>query len=316
MTYSEDHPAREPQLSADDRRLLDVLVDSGFDRNILSAVSRDDNRRLDAICATMELLRDYPVDDSNETLMYATLARIDQIEERHAAQLKFETQQAKVEARRTGFRIRVPDFITVAAVILIGVGVCWPVLNSVRHQSMKLACSNNLKAVGYAFGQYADDHNGSLPLALAGIGGSPLSWDRVSNTVNLQPLIQGNYCEEQHLNCPGHEHRESPVFSPSYSYRQLANGSKTGWQTMRVSVILGDLNPIVDAAHAGRFIPPLSVSLNHGGRGQFVLMSDSSNKWLEQPIFGSSDNIWLPHNAIQLHGGENPADELDVFLTQ
>jgi hypothetical protein len=316
MTYSDDHPIREPRLTADDQRLLDALVDSEFDRNILSAVSREDNRRLGAICGTLELLRDYPVEDTDETLIHATLARIDRHEAQQAARLNFETRQAKAEARRGGFRIRVPDFITVAAVILIGVGVCWPVLNSVRHQSMKLACSNNLKAVAYAFDQYAGDNNGSLPLALAGIGGSPLSWDRVSNTVNLQPLIQGNYCQEHHLNCPGHEHRESPVFSPSYSYRQFAMNANTGWQTMKVTVILGDLNPIVDAAHAGRFIPPLSVSLNHGGRGQFVLMSDASNKWLEQPIFGSSDNIWLPHNALQLHGGEEPADELDVFLTQ
>lgn len=316
MTYSEDHPIREPRLTADDQRLLDALVESDFDRNILSAVSREDSRRLDAICGTLELLRDYPVDDADETLKYATLARIDRYEEQRAARMKFEAEQARAESRSTGWRIRVPDFITVAAVILIGVGVCWPVLNSVRHQSLKLACSNNLKSVAYAFDQYAADNNGSMPLAMASIGGAPLSWDRAPNTINLQPLLRGNYCQEHHLNCPGHAHRETAIFSPSYSYRQFAAHANTGWQTMRITVVLGDLNPIVDAAHAGRFIPPLSVSLNHGGRGQFVLMSDGANKWLEQPIYGSSDNIWLPHNALQLHGGEEPADETDVFLTQ
>jgi hypothetical protein len=85
---------------------------------------------------------------------------------------------------------------------------------------------------------------------------------------------------------------------------------------MRVTVILGDLNPVVDAALAGRFAEPLSVSLNHGGRGQNVLWSDGSDLWLPQPVVSRDDNIWLPRGAGRLTGGEQPADEADIFLTQ
>jgi hypothetical protein len=45
-------------------------------------------------------------------------------------------------------------------------------------------------------------------------------------------------------------------------------------------------------------------------------VSDGSIKWLEQPIFGSNDNIWLPHGASQLRFGDQPADDADVLLTQ
>jgi hypothetical protein len=312
----------DPHLCADDCRLLDALMESGFDRNYLSAVSRADNQRLDAISSTLGLLRDYPVDDADETLVHATLARIDRIEDTREARLKFDNQQAQSAfdgESRWRFRIRVPDFITVAAVILIGVSVCWPVLHSMRQQSMVLACANNMKNLGYAFGQYASDHRGAVPMAMAG---PALTWDKVSNALNLEPLISGHYCESNHLNCPGHEHRAESargvmaVPTSSYSYRAFGSGAPNGWQTMRVTVILGDLNPVVDAALAGRFAEPLSVSLNHGGRGQNVLWSDGSDLWLPQPVVSRDDNIWLPRGAGRLTGGEQPADEADIFLTQ
>ena len=66
----------------------------------------------------------------------------------------------------------------------------------------------------------------------------------------------------------------------------------------------------------GRVLPPLSISVNHNGRGQNVLVSDGATMWLEQPIVGRNDNIWLPSGAIQLRGGEAVADDADVFLTQ
>lgn len=317
-------PTHEPRLSADDQRLLDALMESGFDRNYLSAVTRADNRRLDAIGSTLGLLRDYPVDDANETLIHATLARIDRHEVALAERLSFSSQRAAAaaaveEASERRWRLRLPDFITVAAVILIGVGVCWPMLHSMRQQSMTLACANNIRNLGYAFGQYAADFNGAVPMAMAG---PSLTWDKVSNVLNLEPLISGNYCEHNHLDCPGHHQRTTATPglnaapTSSYSYRIFPNGAPTGWGTMRVTVILGDLNPVVDAAQAGRYVSPLSISLNHGGRGQNVLWSDGSDLWLPQPMVGRGDNIWLPHGASRLQGGERPADELDVFLSQ
>ena len=77
--------------------------------------------------------------------------------------------------------------------------------------------------------------------------------------------------------------------------------------------ILGDRNPVIDAALAGERIPAISGSFNHGGRGQNILDSDGRAFWLERPVI-RQDNIWLPHGQTQLHRGDRPQTVGDVFL--
>ena len=308
MTSSEFN-SNEPQLSADDQRLLDALAEAGFDRSAVSPATPEDGKRLDSLCGLLGLMNDYPVDDCEDTLRYATLARIDRHEQERAARMNFDNRQDAVSGERGGRRIRLPDFITVAAVILIAVSVLWPVLTAVRNKSIDDACAQNLGRLGYAFSQYAGDNGGSLPLAMAGPMGA---WDTVKNVVNLEPLVEGHYCEIGHLNCPGHADHAGP----SYSYRWFVPGAPATWSTaQRQVVILGDLNPVVDAARSGKMLPPLSMSPNHGGRGQCVLISDGATLWLEKPVVGRDDNIWLPDGRNQLRSGEQPQDPTDTFLS-
>jgi hypothetical protein len=301
-----------PKLSPDDQRLVDALMEVGFDRRAVESPSPADGKRLDAICGLMGLMREYPVEDASDTLLHATLARIDRHEHEQAERMKFDVAQERRGRMFFRGRIRVPDFITVAAVILIGVSVLWPVLNSVKQRSLDLACANNMKYLGYAFGQYANDNNHHMPLAMAG---AAVAWDTRKNTLNLGPLIEGGYCKHNDLTCPGHRHNDPLEAGPSYSYRLFRAGAPIGWGTTRVTVVLGDLNPIVGAARRGAYLPPLSGSLNHAGRGQNVLVSDGATMWLEQPIVGRNDNIWLPNGRIQLLPGDGPVDDLDVLLT-
>src|SRR5204863_9994414 len=111
-----------------------------------------DQKRAAAVSNLLGLMRDYPVEDCEPALIDATLARIDRYEDQQAARLNFDVQQDQPKGLfgGRGRRIRMPDFITVAAVILIAVGVGWPVLNNVRQKSMEMACSNNMRQVGYA----------------------------------------------------------------------------------------------------------------------------------------------------------------------
>jgi hypothetical protein len=217
-------------------------------------------------------------------------------------------EQGGAEQRR-GFRIRMPDFITVAAVILIAVGVFWPVLHSMRNKSIDTACANNLRMVGFGLSQYAADYDGAMPMATAGLGGS---WESVRNMLNLRPLLDGGYCERGCMNCPGHH----PEQGASYSYRMQSPDAPVGWETGRATVALGDANPLIVGFIAGREVSPFSMSLNHGGRGQWVLINDGATLWLELPVIGQADNIWLPNGASGLKPGLRPADALDVFLAQ
>lgn len=311
-------------LSPDDQRLLDALVEAGFERAQLPAIlgrslSSQDEQRISAISKLFGYMDDYPVEDIDPTLFHATLARIDRHEDQLTQRMRFDVATEQQAAKR-GFRIRMPDLITVAAVMLIGVGVLWPVLGSIREQSMDNLCANNLKRIGYGFNLYADDNSGSLPVAMAGPMGT---WETFRNALNLNPLVKGGYCEGGHFNCPGHQHHVDALGAegPSYSYRWFTPQGLQHWNSGRITVVLGDLNPLVDAARSGWAAPPLSTSVNHGGRGQNVLASDGATIWLSQPLIGrggvsnsGSDNIWMPDNAATLQPGAAPDDEADVFL--
>ena len=305
MTH--DHTSSS-ELSADDQRILDALVDAGFDTDAIEAPTPADTRRTRAVASLFELLEDYPVEDADETLVHATLARVDHCEHERAARMSFDN--ASVEAgdgRRR--RLRMPDFISVAAVILIGTSVVWPVTTHLRQRAIDLGCANNMRTMAGAFGQYAADWNNAVPTAKAGFFSA---WSPgTHNTINLNPLIQNGYCDRSHLDCPGHEGQ----YAGSYSYQFQTAGKLPRWGMGAKTVILGDRNPIIDMVRRREIGSALLNSINHGGRGQWVLSSDGTTVWLTQPLVGiSGDNIWLPGRVLFLRQGDRLRDAADVFL--
>ena len=64
---------------------------------------------LASILAMLGLLEAYPVEDASDTLIDATLARIDQYESQRAARMHIST--AEIETTSRGFRIRMPDLM-------------------------------------------------------------------------------------------------------------------------------------------------------------------------------------------------------------
>jgi hypothetical protein len=284
-----------------------MLAEGGYDPEVLAGLSADDRARGERLLGLLDLLNAYPVEKADDALVDATLVGIDRSEEQRPARLSFDTHHEEQE-RRSGRRLPIPDFISVAAVILIAVAVLWPVLSGVRQHSIDLACSSGLRKAGQGFGLYANDHGGSMPIAMAGMG---MSWDQAPNAVNLEPLVSGGYCENGHLNCPGvGEHADA-----SYSYQWQLPGAKVGWGVGEsTAVVLGDRNPLIDAYRSGRMESALATSLNHGGRGQNVLFSDGQTEWLKTPVVGADDFIWLPRGLTTLQEGALPDGHEDVFL--
>ena len=298
---------RCPQLSPDDERVLDELVDAGFDREVMAGMAAADRERAERLFGLMQLLHDYPVEDGDDTLVHATIARIDRHDEERAARFAFDAQR---EDTATSWRlIRLPDFITVAAVLLIAIGVVLPIMSTLRKHSVDQGCANNLRYVGFGFGAYANDNDGALPVTLAGAN---LTWDMFHNIVNLGPLVQGGYCSDGHLDCPGVHERYAGA---SYSYQCQLPGAGLRWGSEpRSTVVLGDRNPLIDAYGSSQRMPDTTISFNHGGRGQWVLGSDGSTIWLERPVIGRSDNIWLPRGMSELRKGATPLEVGDAFL--
>ena len=293
----------EPQdeLRPEDRRLLAELAETGFDPETMAVLTPAGRERGERLMGLLNLLRDYPVEDGDDTLVHATLARIDRYEEEQAARLSFDSRREESLPRR---RIRVPDFISVAAVVLIALGVILPTVNHVRQKSLDTRCQDNLRFVGYAFSSYAGDNLGALPVARAG------AFDSVANLLNLSPLVQGDYCDLGHLSCPG-KHGDRA----SYSYQCQVPDVRMMWSNApRAMVVLGDRNPLIDAYWSHEHKPPTTISINHGGRGQNVLRNDGVVDWLEQPLVAGGDNIWLPEGESELRRGAAPLSTSDVFL--
>ncbi len=314
MTHDQHDERREPiTLSPQDERLLDALVDCGFDPSALEALSLDDQRRVEALLSLFELIDDYPVQDADDALIDATVARIDQYERRASAKIAV-ADQADLQELGGRRRIRLPDFVSVAAVILIGASIFWPVMTNLHRRNIDAGCANNLRLLGNAFNRYANDYDRAMPMASLFT-----SWNTlVSNVINLGPLVAGEYCERDDLTCPGHE--DANFIGGSYSYQWPVPGRQLIWGAGGATMmVLADRNRLIDAIHrAEGMIPALSNSLNHGGRGQNALFTDGGWIWLDEPTApgGGDDNIWLPKGASSLHDGIQQTDVNDVFLAQ
>ncbi len=296
-------PEQNP-LSPEDRRLLDRLVECGFDPAALEGLAPDEKRRVDAIVGLFELLDDYPVEDADESLVYATLARIDRQENEASARLVFDALSAESGDPPRRWRFRVPDFISIAAVILIATSVIWPTAVHLRQRNIQTGCADNLRLLSNGFTLYANDHEGAMPMAMANLG---VGWETIRNVVNLNPLLAGGYCERGYLNCPG-----SHDLDPSYSYQWHLR--RPMWDLGDVTIVLGDRNPRIELALSGRQQDVvLMSSLNHNGRGQNVLKTVGSRKWLPQPE-EDNDKIYLPKGVAFLRVGDLPSDPDDIFL--
>lgn len=236
------------------------------------------------------------------------------------------------EAEPTGgwsFRIR--DLLSVAAVLLIGISVMWPMLVASREQARMIRCADNSGRAGVGFSSFAADHDGRLPQT-AGFGSMPW-WNvgetKASNSSNLYRLADLGYVQFADLACPGnpdacvcpaHESARDwqSIEQVSYSYRIPAE-LRPLLESGGAIVLMADRSPVILRAVRGEAINPNAVSPNHGGRGQHVLFGDGSVRLLLTPLLESGDNIWLPRSvegqaSPVLTGTEQPADASDAFV--
>lgn len=292
------------QLTRHDGEILDQLVESGFDPAAFENLGSEDQERVNAITGLFRLLDDYPVEDCDESLVDATISRVHRSDDARSVVARLESAPS---ANR--WRIRVPDVITVAAVVLVAASIAIPIMGMVRQRAIDAGCVSNLRAVGIGFANYARDYDGYVPMAIAGFG---LPVDAPS-WVDPSPLAQYGYCEQGNANCPGHPDQGG------YSRQINAPGDRFAWFTGPTEPVMGDRNPVIDAHMSAGVIDPFANSRGHGGRGQNILMKDGATHWLEKPVLESRDrvpdNIWLIRGTTRFEPGAVP-DSNDVFLAQ
>jgi hypothetical protein len=278
-----DQPHREPgagiDLSPADRRLLDLVIEAGFDPGVLEGLPPSERVRGERLMALFGLLNDYPVQDSDDTLVHATLAVIDRHEDERATRMTVDPGQATM---RRGFRL--PNLVSLAAVVLIGASVVLPIMHNLRKQGLTLKTQNNLRYVMHAVDNYAGDYGGTIPSARAGLNGVITSF---SEAINLTPLMQADYCR---LNQP--EPADEALVDE--------------WGRSNLVLFLGDRSPVMDALRNGELSRPLQVETSHGEVRRNILQRESAILWLTQWRFASEPSLWRARGVLTLTDDIHP----------
>ncbi|MDP7009116.1 MAG: hypothetical protein QGI78_06050 [Phycisphaerales bacterium] len=295
MTDQSDHL----NLCKADAEMLDRLVDVGFEIDQLEGLSEEEQLRATNILNMFGLLDQYPVEDVDDTLIDVTLARIDQYEQRKRERMHIHT--ADVSATSRGFAFRMPDFISIACMVLIAASVVIWLGRGTRAQSMSMQCANNMAAAGMGLANWGADHNGAMPTESVDKLDS-LFAGVAPERLDPAPLLDG-YCEAHHLNCPGHDGEHPTGFSYQTQQQHVWDALK---RHRRVFVVLSDTNPILDAILAGKKHDPLTRSRNHLGNGQNQLLDDGSTLSLMGPPVLGGDKIWVL---------DGKSRRIDIFLT-
>ncbi|MFI4916733.1 MAG: hypothetical protein ACIAS6_09550 [Phycisphaerales bacterium JB060] len=237
-------------------------------------------------------------------------------------------------------RIRLADLMSIAAVLVVGVSVIWPMLSSMRDAHYRTVSSARMAATGSGLAAYAGSY-GALPRASASLAGNP--WWEVggnpahSNSANLFTLARDGFVELAQLASPTNPQAPTSVTGEnatdwgsldevSYSYLNMfGRGGLDGGASLLTprSAVLADRSPIVPPSKRGEAVRADVNSTNFGGRGQHVLFGDGSVRWLTSPVLENGDNIWLPgtierdlarDGRATLRGRETADGVEDAFL--
>lgn len=323
------------QLHAADARILDWLVEHGFDASKVKELPAEDHERALAVLRQINVLDAYTVEQPHDSLVDATVARIDRYEADRAAALQIANNG------RVRRRVRLADIIGIAAMIMLSAAVLLPIASQVRAKSLATVCAANMRELGGGLASYANANHGQL--VMAGLGGSMFGtslassettnrrvappmppqaptravitpsrdgksititpdWGTYRHSSNLAKLVTDGYCEAHALNCPGCEKCVA-----CFAYRVPATNSDFQLNTPKRMVLVADANPVLELRLDGhRLETSLISSRNHGDRGQNMLFSDGAVEWHLSPVLPSAniplqqatqfDNIWLPRD--------------------
>ncbi len=302
------------EINLQDAEALDFLIASGFDPASIDRMPTHVRDRARKLLEALQAIDDYPVAPPSTLLVDATLARIAQNERQRADRMTLTSTPAMSLRRRMG----IPNFVAVAAMLIVGTAVAIPITNEVRNNQSQSMCASGLRNLGGALSAYAADNRGILPMT-ASLGSfltnqTDQSSDVTENARHLELLSTHGYCDHKCTRCNG---------SRNLAYRVPMHKSQVNLASSGRSPIAADSNPI--QAHVRQGVLPRSFdldSLNHNQRGQNVLFSDGSVVWMSSPILQNGplrlpDNIWIireKNGAESWNLRANTGSPLEIIL--
>ena len=232
-------------------------------------------------------------------------------------------------------RFSMRDLIAVAAVLTFFFGILAPSMATVRERSRRVACANNLGAIGRGVSAYALSNNGALPrsplthrssfLPVRSGAGEPYA----PNSRHMLLLVRFKFVgDPRAFICPS---RSGPNLRVVLSRRSGANSAEVRYVSYNALNMAGptpkvattsslpyiaDANPLFTDGKFNGINPRAANSPNHpGATGQNILCMDGSAHWSKTPNCGHArDNIWQAGQITQYTGTEIQESERDTFL--
>ncbi len=338
------------QLSPEDKRAVDALLDLGFDADLVAQSAQDDDSnhadRVSAAMQLMSLIDQYPTESQPDDLADRVMDRI-----RALPPVAQNTQHTKQSAtpilkltrhdpqpQTTGLGLawiaHWREALSVAAAILVMISVLVPMLSSSRTRAGSLACRGNMMGAALGFTAYANDFNDSLPVYYDHAPDG--NWlESRANSANLFTLAKSGYVSLATIACPENEFAgvaASLLENTNWESRKQVSLSyqntccpqnRPNWGNNTDSVvILSDRNPLVDAVANGSCndCSPDEVAMAHGPAGFNIMLNDGSARWTDSPWI-NGDNMWLPSDytittthIAPLKGTELPTSKRDAMM--
>jgi hypothetical protein len=300
-----------PTLGAPDADAVDALIEAEFDLERVPAAIRPRAAAAAKLFERLDALPDAAEESDLDALVDATLLRIDREEELRESSLQIETRAI---ARQ---RLRISDFVGIAAVLLLAVSIAVPLSNHVRTTRGIEACGNGQRNFGGAMEAFARDHDGLMPFnasLLPDFGGLFPTDGDYRHADHFKQLVDGGYCDDAAcMGCPNH-----PAAGGMWSYRVPADAADRRLDLSPRRVIVGDRNPVIELVLRGRRVRLEMCSPEHDDRGQNLLHSDLSTEFARQATVtsrdGRPDNIWLPPDGQAAIGRPVSGSTDDIFL--
>jgi hypothetical protein len=288
-----EHDGIMPELCDADAAMLDQLVECGFEPSRIKGLDPEQQQRLDRLVAMFGLLDSYPdeplSDEDRDTLVNATLARIDLEEDGRAERLRFDPDSSGVSRSRFGAF----ELVAVAAIIILGLSVIFPMMNAARDSSSRSTQRNNLAQIGGGLFNFADANDGGLSFA------SAHEWDSVfgedTSRLDMKQLVDSGYLDESSFN----------FNNPGWSFQTQPNSHRFQIAPQQLTVWVGDRNPTLEYVEISGDRQSVTVAISWSPS---VLLSDGSVQDLPDHSF-RGDDMRLPDPECR------NLDHADVFLS-
>ena len=326
--------------------VLDQLLESGARGDMSAARAISQSERGHRVSKWLDLIDHLPAEPPAEDLVARTMSRIAQRSQRREVLARIDDRRpAAIELAPTGtmgrasmpaIAFRWNELIAVAAVLMIGVSLLWPVMARTRTDAMRVACAANLATAGVGMKNYAWDNSNVLPRYPTTAGsvwwnvGQPVSDGLVqSNSAHLYKLRREGYTSAATLNCPTNGEAPQQLAASafdwpnaraiSYSYQNQYTPEPTHVNRSNSIVVLADKNPLFTP---GGDSAALGFDAKHGldqpgqrhtQAGQNVLVIDGSVRWATTNAI-NGDNFYTVQNVKTYRGTETPATGGDSFV--